>query len=281
VTLGIVSAKGRSASALIGSDYGYELLQTDAAINPGNSGGPLCTIDGTVMGVNTAIYTRSGGYMGIGFAIPSNLARSIADTLIKGGKVVRGWLGVAIQPLDEGMAKDLGIKEGVLIHSVQPNSPAEKAGLKAGDIIVEVGGKPAKDVSQVQRMVSSYKPGEKAKIKVINYDDKKSRTVEVKIGELPAETAAQNEGAQPEETAPDKLGLSVSPAPKGDGVLVEQVEPGSIGEQIGLERGDRILTINRKSLHSVADYRKQVKSSGQLTLLVNRKGQKLFFRIPE
>ena len=163
VTLGIVSAKGRNASALMGADYGYEMLQTDAAINPGNSGGPLCTIEGTVMGVNSAIFTRSGGYMGIGFAIPSNLAKDIANTLIKGGKIVRGWLGVAIQPLDDGMKKDLGIQNGVLVHQITPNSPAEKAGLKPGDVLVDIAGKPVKEVSEVQHQVSSYKPGDKVK----------------------------------------------------------------------------------------------------------------------
>ncbi len=184
VTAGIVSAKGRNASRLMGADFGYELLQTDAAINPGNSGGPLCSADGKVIGVNTAIYTQSGGYMGIGFAIPSNLANKIVQTLLKDGKVVRGWLGVAIQPLNNEMRKEFGIETGVVVHEVQENSPADKAGIHAGDAIVQIGDRKVSKVEEVQRLITTYRPGDSIALNLVNYRDGKRRQVLVKIGSL-------------------------------------------------------------------------------------------------
>jgi serine protease Do len=192
VTAGIVSAKGRNASRLIGADFGYELIQTDTAINPGNSGGPLCTSDGKVMGVNTAIYTQSGGNMGIGFAIPSNVAKQVVASLLKDGKVVRGWLGVAIQPAGKELKKELGIKGGVVVHEVQEDSHAEKAGLRAGNAIVQIGEHAVNKVEELQRWVSERQPGEKIALKVVGYVDGKSRTVEVKIGRLPDKTVERS-----------------------------------------------------------------------------------------
>jgi serine protease Do len=185
VTAGIVSAKGRNASRLIGADFGYELIQTDAAINPGNSGGPLCSADGKVMGVNTAIYTQSGGYMGIGFAIPSSLAREVVNTLIAHGKVTRGWLGVAIQPASPDIKKEMGISSGVVVHEVQEDSPAEKAGLRAGDAIVQIEDAKVTKVEQLQRLITKYNPGDKVSLQIVNYTDGKKRTVSVQIGRLP------------------------------------------------------------------------------------------------
>ncbi len=185
VTAGIVSAKGRNASRLIGADFGYEMIQTDAAINPGNSGGPLCSADGKVMGVNTAIYTQSGGYMGIGFAIPSSLAREVVNTLITHGKVTRGWLGVAIEPASKDIKKEMGITAGVLVHEVQEDSPAEKAGLRAGDAIVQIDNSVVTKVEQLQRLITRYNPGDKVSLQIVNYTDGKKRTVNVQIGRLP------------------------------------------------------------------------------------------------
>lgn len=276
VTVGIVSAKGRSAQGLGAADYAGELIQTDAAINPGNSGGPLVDLDGKVMGINTAIYTRSGGYMGIGFAIPSNLAKDVVGKLIKDGKIVRGWLGVYIQPLDEELAKELGIKDGVGIHEVIPDSPAAKAGLKAGDVVVEVDGKAVKETAALQRTISGYKPGQTVKIKVVGYSDKKSRTVSVTIGTLPDKDVDEGprDGAPGE---PDKLGLVVS---KGkEGVVVDEVQPQSVADAAGFEPGDVIVRINRKNLESVADYKKQVASAKRLFLEVKRKGRTLFLQM--
>ena len=281
VTVGIVSAKGRNSTGV--TEIGGDLIQTDAAINPGNSGGPLCDLDGRVMGVNTAIYTRSGGYMGIGFAIPSNLVKDISQKLISNGKITRGWLGVYIQPLDLELAKDLGIKEGVGIHEVLENSPATKAGITAGDVIIEIEDKPVKDVNELQRKIGNYKPGDSVKIKLISYNDKKARTVTVKVGELP-ENEKEIQKATPSEQEPDKLGLVVAPDKKKEGVVVEAIQPGSIGEQmLGLEVGDTIVRLNRQSVTSVAIYKKALNSSKRIYLEIKRKGRTLFFQfvLPE
>lgn len=281
VTVGIVSAKGRNSTGL--TEMGGDLIQTDAAINPGNSGGPLCDLDGEVMGVNTAIYTRSGGYMGIGFAIPSNLAKDIAQKLISTGKVTRGWLGVYIQPLDIELAKELGIKEGVGIHEVLENSPAQKAGISAGDVVLEVDGKAVKDVNELQRKIGNFKPGETVKLKVMSYNDKKSRVVTVKIGDIP-ENEKEVEKPSSNDQEPDKLGLVVSPDKNKQGVVVEGIQPGSIAEQmLGLEVGDVIVRINRQATNSIASYKKALGSSKRIYLEIKRKGRTLFFQfvLPE
>ncbi len=281
VTVGIVSAKGRSAEG-INAGYGGDLIQTDAAINPGNSGGPLVDLEGRVMGINTAIYTRSGGYMGIGFAIPSNMAKEVAGKLISDGKIVRGWLGVYIQPLDPDLGKELGVKDGVGIHEVIVDSPAAKAGIQAGDVIVEVDGKAVKEVNTLQRTIGSYKPGQTVKIKVVSYADKKSRTVTVKVGTLPdkdSESEKEQPGGNNDE--PDKLGLLLSKSK--DGLVVDSIQPGSIGDQVGLEAGDVLVRVNRKTVDSVANYKKLITGSKRLYLEVKRKGRTLFFQfgLPE
>ncbi len=285
VTVGIVSAKGGRNSMLTGVEYGGDLIQTDAAINPGNSGGPLCDLDGKVMGVNTAIYTRSGGYMGIGFAIPSNLAKEVVGKLRTDGKVVRGWLGVYIQAVEGELAKDLGIKDGVGIHEVIEGSPAATAGLKAGDVVLEVEGKPVSEVASLQRTISSFKPGQTVKLKVISYTDKKTRTVTVKIGELPTDDAkgGATPGEGPKDSEPDKLGLVVSLAKSKDGVVVEGVEPGSVAHQVGIETGDVIVRINRKPMDSLNSYKKTIEGARRLFVEVKRKGRTLFytFTLPE
>ncbi len=280
VTVGIVSAKGgRNSLALTGAEYGGDLIQTDAAINPGNSGGPLCDIEGRVIGVNTAIYTRSGGYMGIGFAIPSNLVKEVVNTLITEGKVVRGWLGVFIQPLEADLAKELGLKSGVGVHEVMPDGPAAAAGLQAGDVVVEVDGKPVTEVNQLQKEISRKKPGMSVKLKVVSYNDKKARTINVKIGELPNENAqAKGPGKRQEMGEPDKIGLVVAPTRKGEGVVVEMVQPGSPAEQSGVEPGDIITQVNRQKTNSIEAYKKAVGSSPRQYIEVLRKGRRLFFQ---
>lgn len=286
VTVGIVSAKGNRNSALLmgggpnGRDpYSGDLLQTDAAINPGNSGGPLCDIEGKVMGVNRAIFTRSGGYMGIGFAIPSRMAKHVVDTIIKEGKVVRGWLGVGIQPVDSAMAKDLGIKNGVTVGEVFEKSPAEKAKLQPGDIILSVNSDPLTSVTQLQAVVSQTKPGEKISLEVISYQKKKKRTVDIKIEAYPeSETiAARASGESVGE--PDKLGLVVSATRKKNGVVVEMVEDGGLGQRVGFEVGDIITDINRIDVNSVATYKKAVDAAKKRFYVnVERKGRRLFLQ---
>ncbi len=277
VTVGVVSAiGGRNSLALTGTEFGGDLIQTDAAINPGNSGGPLCDLDGKVIGVNTAIYTRSGGYMGIGFAIPADLAKEVTTKLAKDGKIVRGWLGVYIQPLDEELGKELGVKQGGGVHEVIEESPAAKAGLKAGDVITSVNGKNVVEVTELQRTIAGFKPNEKVEMKVVSYADKKTRSLTVTIGELPDGDGPIASGGK--EAAPDKLGLIVGQTKNRQGGVVEGVAPGSVGEQVGLEVGDILVTINRKKLDSVGTYRKYLEGSKRIYLEVKRKGRTLFYQ---
>lgn len=285
VTVGIISAKGRTGEVGLGQDFSGELLQTDAAINPGNSGGPLCDLEGKVIGINTAIYTRSGGYMGIGFAIPSNLVKEIVGKLVATGKVIRGWLGVMIQPLDEELGKELGVKEGVGVHEVLEGSPAESAGIKAGDVIIQVDDKDVKSVNELQRRIGNIKPGDTVKLKVVSYSDKKTRTVTVKIGELPNDDKqASASGAKEKDDEPDKLGLVVVPSKGGkDGLIIDGIQPGSFAEQFGLEVGDVIVKVNRQAVNNTAAYKKLISSAKRVYLEVKRKGRTLFFQfsLPE
>jgi len=281
VTVGIISAAGRNQVGL-GTDFRADMIQTDAAINPGNSGGPLCDIDGNIIGVNTAIYSRSGGYMGIGFAIPSNLAKDIVNRLMKEGKIVRGWIGVYIQPLDSELAKELGIKEGVGIHEVIEGSPAANAGLQAGDVVLEVDGKLVKDVTELQRRIGDFKPGQTVKLKVMGYADKKSRVATVKVGTLPEEQEGGAPSPEAGEDEPDKLGLVLGM--KGKEVVITAIEPGSLAETLlGLEVGDVIVKVNRQNISSIAGYKKAMKNSKRVYLELKRKGRNLFFQfaLPE
>jgi serine protease Do len=184
ITMGIVSAVGRSNIGL--ADF-EDFIQTDAAINPGNSGGALVNNNGELVGVNTAIFSTSGGYMGIGFAIPSDMARSVMDSIIKHGKVIRGWLGVSIQNLTPEIAKSLGMKEtaGALVGGVEKDSPADKAGMKRGDLIIQFDGKKVEDPTGLRNMVAGSGPGKKAEIKIVR--DQKEQTLTVTLGESPGE----------------------------------------------------------------------------------------------
>jgi serine protease Do len=187
VTAGIVSATGR----VIGQGSYDDFIQTDASINPGNSGGPLLNIKGEVVGINTAIFSQTGGNIGIGFALPSNLAHSITEELYAHGKVVRGWLGVAIQDLNEDLVKAFGLSqtEGALVAEVQAGTPADKAGIKRGDIIISFRGKPVKSAHDLSREVAATSPGTKAAVEVIRKG--KKQTFTVKIGEQPSKSDAQ------------------------------------------------------------------------------------------
>jgi serine protease Do len=281
VTVGIISAKGRNQVGL-GNDFRADMIQTDAAINPGNSGGPLCDIDGNIIGVNTAIYSRSGGYMGIGFAIPANLAKDIVNRLLKEGKIVRGWLGVYIQPLDPELAKELGLKQGVGIHEVIEGSPAATAGLQAGDVVLEVDGKTVKEVTELQRRIGDFKPGQTVKLKVMGYADKKSRSITVKVGTLPEDQGAGPEERSESEQEPDRIGLILGT--KGKDVVIKGMEPGSLSESmLGLEVGDIIVRVNRQNITSISAYKKALKNAKHVYLEVKRKGRNLFFQfaLPE
>src|SRR5262249_10475671 len=204
ITMGVVSTKGRSRLGI--ADF-EDFIQTDAAINPGNSGGPLINLQGEAIGVNTAIASRSSGYMGIGFAIPSNMVKAVKDQLIMSGKVVRGYLGVRIQELTKALAQSMHIDttEGVLVADVSKGSPAAKAGLKRGDVILAFNGRPTHDPGQLRNLVAMSTPGTRVPVQILR--DNKKREVTMELGELPREQAAARGGeeAQP----PARLGFNV------------------------------------------------------------------------
>ena len=271
LTVGVVSAKGRTSLGI--NDY-EDFIQTDAAINPGNSGGPLVNLDGEVIGMNTAIFSRSGGYMGIGFAIPINLVQRIANQLIEKGEVVRGYLGIMIQPLTADLAKSFELKneKGILIAQVTKNSPADKAGLKAGDVIVNFQGRPVSEVGDFRNQVAMEQPGSKVEFDIIR--DGKQRSVSVKIDKLTDNKLAAQEPSQ----ASEKLGLAVQTITAdlakqlgikaGKGVVVTDVAPGSVAMIAGISRGSVILEVNRKAVNSAAEFDQAVKSSANNKVLL-------------
>ena len=255
VTQGIISAKGRANMGI--SDY-EDFIQTDAAINPGNSGGPLVNLKGEVIGINTAILSGSGGSVGIGLAVPIDMARSVMDSLIKHGKVERGYLGVNIQNLTEEMAKsfDYGSTKGVLVGDVTPNSPAGKAGLKSGDIITKLNGKAMEDMNQLRNAVAAMLPGTKVNVEV--FRDGKDKTMEIALGELESKVSV----AQGHERSED-LGMTVREltpdeakqlkAENAKGVLVTEVKPGSLADDAGIRPGDVITNVGGKPVTNIGE----------------------------
>ncbi len=275
VTAGIVSAKGRSNVGL--ADY-EDFIQTDAAINPGNSGGALINLDGELVGINTAIATRSGGFQGIGFAVPVNMAKFVMESLIKHGKVIRGWLGVYIQDITPQIAKamDLPSTEGVLVAQVQEDSPADKAGLKEGDVLIELNGKRIKNSSQLRNDVAATPPGTEVELKILR--DGREKTVEVKLGTLEPERLSPELESEVE----DLLGFSVAPfteeraeryqLPRDlKGVVIINVNPRSNAYRAGLREGDLITDLNRKKVNDMATFRELISDL--------KKGDTIFLRI--
>jgi serine protease Do len=281
VTAGIISAKGRS----IGQGAFDDFLQTDAAINPGNSGGPLVSMGGEVIGINTAILSRSGGNVGIGFSIPANMAKRIYTELVAKGKVTRGWLGVSIQPLTQELAQSFGRKDpaGVLIADVVQDSPASRAGIAAGDIIVEFDGKKIDSPQDLQKVVAGTAPGKGVPLKV--WRDKASKTLEIKIGETPDESIA----ARPGSKGRGLLGLDVRPITPDvarqlnlrslEGVVVLRIEDDSPAAEAGIQRGDVIREVNRQRVRSVQDFERatrDLKEGDRITVLLQRGAQALY-----
>jgi serine protease Do len=261
LTAGIVSAKGRSSVGI--TDY-EDFIQTDAAINPGNSGGPLVNLDGKAVGMNTAIASKNGGYMGVGFAIPMNMAKAIGDQLIKNGSVIRGYLGILIQDLTPDLAKTFGLEDqkGILVSQVTEDSPAEDAGLKQGDVIVEFAGKPVEKSGAFRNSVSLMAPGTREQITVLR--DGSQKTLDITIGKLP------DSGLTASDTPHNinKLGLSVKTLTKelaeqfgyqGEtGVVVTQVHSGSIAAMAGIRPGVLIQEVNRKRIDNTEDFKRAV-----------------------
>ncbi|MEI6808736.1 MAG: DegQ family serine endoprotease [bacterium] len=257
LTVGVVSAKGRSGMGI--ADY-EDMIQTDAAINPGNSGGPLMDIDGKVVGINTAIFSRDGGYMGIGFATPINMAKAIKDQLLKSGKVIRGFLGIGIQDLKGELAERFNLKEGtgILVTDVMKGSPAEKSDLKEEDVILKIDGDEVESSAAFRNRISSLSPGTTVSLTILR--DGAKKTVKAVCGTLPHDLAAGT-------TADDdisSLGLSVQELTGelaahlgyagGNGVVVSNVDPSGLAAESGIETGDLITSVNRKSVKSVEEF---------------------------
>jgi serine protease Do len=286
VTAGIVSAKGR----VIGAGPYDNFIQTDASINPGNSGGPLINAVGEVVGVNSAIFSQTGGNVGIGFAIPIDLAKKIADQLRKNGKVVRGWLGIRAQAVSRQVASSSGLShfagEIQTVTEVTENSPAAEAGIKVGDVIVEFNGKPLSKDPDLRTMIADTAPGHKITLKVVR--EKLERITSVRIGELPDD----GDGSQQVEARDPELGLRVQRiTPESSrrlglssvkGVLVLEVQSGSPAEQVGLEPADVIREVNQKPVNNVKDFERAVRQGRRgerILLLVQRGDNAVFFAL--
>jgi serine protease Do len=278
VTAGIVSARGRD----IGAGPYDDFIQIDAPVNKGNSGGPTFDVDGNVIGVNTAIFSPSGGSVGIAFAIPAETVRTVVAQLKDKGAVTRGWIGVQIQPVTADIADSLGIKkaEGALVAEPQAGSPAAKAGIKSGDVILSVNGETVKDARALARTISAMAPGTSVKLGLLH--NGKEDTVSVTLGELPKERQArldtdEQHGNQSSDVP--KLGLSLAPANKvsgydGDGVVVTGVDPSGPAADHGFKTGDVILEVSGKTVSTPADVSKAVgdaHTSGKRTVLMRVK----------
>lgn len=286
VTVGVVSAVGRSD---VGIATYEDFIQTDASINPGNSGGPLLNLNGEVIGINTAIVA---GGRGIGFAIPINMAKEIKDRLIAQGKVVRGWLGVGIQELTEELASQFGVKpeDGVLVGNVMKDSPAERGGLKPGDIIQEFNGTKISDVHQLQREVAQTPVGSQAQLKVMR--EKQPAMLTVVLDEQPTELASVKPGSGPGEAA-DRFGLTVqdlTPELRDqlrlkavDGVMVSSVDEAGPATRAGIRPGDIITEANREPVKSSREFSRilgQMQRGQNLLLLVRRDATSRFVVLP-
>jgi serine protease Do len=287
VTAGIVSGKSRTNVGIGDIDY-EDFIQTDAAINPGNSGGALVNLRGELVGINTAIVSNSwgGGNLGIGFAIPINLARQIMEQLIASGKVVRGWLGVSIQTPNEDMAKELSLPsiDGALVSDVIPKSPAEKAGINAGDFIVEFDGKKIYDSNQLMHLIAGYKPGIRASIKL--YRDGREKTLFVTLAERTDQSEMRLTSSGKER---NRLGLEVmnlTDELAGEygieasaGVVVTGIVAGSLAEKEGVQEGDLIQEVNREPVRNLRDFNRIVDQlkPGETVLLRVIRGENKFF----
>jgi len=290
VTLGIVSAVGR---ANMGIEQYENFIQTDAAINPGNSGGALVNTRGELIGINTAIFSRTGGSMGIGFAIPSNMAKNVMDSLIKTGKVVRGYIGVSIQDLTPKIAKQFGLDkaQGALVGDVVGGTPADKAGVQAGDVITRYNGKPIENTAMLRNAVADTAIGKTVDLEV--YRDRKTVPLRITIVEQPADMARAAGSVTAGEKSTALAGLEVSNLTREvarqlnlsrgvQGVVVSKVEPGSPAAESGILGGDVILELNRKPVHNTGEFSKRAAELGKddaALVRILRNGQRLFVAI--
>jgi serine protease Do len=279
VTAGIVSARGRD----IGAGPYDDFIQIDAPVNKGNSGGPTFDVDGNVIGVNTAIFSPSGGSVGIAFAIPAGTVKSVVSQLKDSGKVTRGWIGVQIQPVTDEIADNLGLKapEGALVSDPQSNGPAAKAGIQAGDVITAVNGTRVKDARDLAKQIGAMAPGATVKLTVWRKGEEK--TFSIALGELPNQREAR--AATPESSGPGnttdvpRLGLTIAPAGQvagsgSEGVVVTDVDPNGIASDQGFKTGDVILEVGGKKVANAADVRgalSDAQKNGKRTILMRVK----------
>lgn len=292
VTMGIISAVGRADVGI--ADY-ENFIQTDAAINPGNSGGPLVNIRGELIGINTAIFSKTGGYQGIGFSVPSGMVRLVMDQLIKAGKVTRGWIGVTIQELTPEIAQKFGLKtaQGALVSDVAKGSPAQKSGIIRGDIILQFDGNKIKDVSSLRNIVAQMKIGSKVEVKILRKD--REMTFFVIIEELPAEAAEIIPSSTQETSRINALsGITVMDLNNviskqlgldrdEKGVVIAAIESGSSAEEAGIRKGDVIQEIDRQKVASIQDFNKivsKLKPDDPVLLFINRGGKKFYSALP-
>jgi serine protease Do len=280
VTAGIISAKSRS----LPDETYVPFIQTDVAINPGNSGGPLFNMAGEVIGINSQIYSRTGGYMGLSFAVPIDVAMKVKTDLQKYGKVSRGRLGVTIQGVSQELADSFGLKkaQGALVSAVEPKSPADKAGVKTGDIILAVDGRDIENSVDLPRVIGETRPGTTVNLKVWRQGE--TRELTASLGEAPAEKVARADSES--KTKPGKLGLALRPLTEEErkqieaegGLLVEQSE--GPAARAGVQAGDVILAFNNQPVKSVDQLRRLVdRSRGSIALLIQREGNKIYVPI--
>ncbi|MFW6050791.1 MAG: Do family serine endopeptidase [Myxococcota bacterium] len=289
VTMGIVSAKGRANVGIV--DY-EDFIQTDAAINPGNSGGALVDTEGRLVGINTAILSRTGGYQGIGFAIPSNMAKAVMDSLLEHGRVVRGWLGVAIQDVDAELAAamDLSTSDGVVVADVVEGGPADEAGLQRGDVIVAMDGEAAESTGRLRNQIAMRGAGKRVTLEVLRGEER--RRLEATLAELPQEQAR---GPVPQQapTSRSRAGMTVAPLDSDTrsrydippsvrtGVVVTEVAPGSPAGRAGVREGDVIVEVNRKPVGGVRDLARRLGHARGRALLRIQRGRVAFFAVLE
>ena len=278
VTSGIVSAKGRSTGSGDGERNYQDFLQTDAAINHGNSGGALVNTKGEVIGINAEMLSPVDANIGIGFAIPSNMARHVMDDLRKDGRVRRAQLGVVVQPVTSDLADSLGLKHvgGAMVSNIAPESAAERAGLKRGDVIQSFNGRPVNDINSLRNRVADAQPGSTASVVVVR--DGAEKTVPVKLDEAEVSRRSASNG-EPAATDKAALGIGVSPGPKG--LVITQVNPDGRAADAGLREGDVIQEVNRQPVQSIDELRAAVRKTTDrpVLLLVEREGRSQFVTV--
>jgi serine protease Do len=287
VTFGIISATGRSDLGIETPGAYEDFIQTDAAINPGNSGGPLVNVRGELIGINTAILSKSGGNVGIGFAVPINLARQAMDQIIQHGKVTRAYMGILPQEVSPAIADAFGLRQpsGVLVGNVEAGSPAAKAGIQRGDILLAMNGKPITDLGQFRIDIGLMRPG--SQVQFLVFRNGAERQIAVTLAEMPASEQAAPRPPQPRPQSLDGLSLrTLTPEIAGQlelpantkGVVVADVAEGSAAEDAGLEKGDVVLEVNRKQVANVNEFRGALNPPGGKPnlLLINRGGTTLY-----